>query len=66
MGDIIVTDTMVEDLLHRNKVDIKHAEEDIKKFNERIKKREERIEYLLKTRTGLLEALEKIKRDEKK
>jgi hypothetical protein len=63
---IIVTPEMVEDLLHRNKVDIDYAEKEIERFNERIRTRKELIKRLLVDRAGLFEALKKVKQEWKK
>jgi hypothetical protein len=57
---------MVEDLLHRNKVDIDYAEKEIERFNERIRTRKELIKRLLVDRAGLFEALKKVKQEWKK
>lgn len=60
---VIVTPDMVEDLLHRNQVDIDHAEKEIERFNERIETRKELIKRLLIDRAGLFVALKKVKRE---
>ena len=59
----IVTIGMIEDLLHRNKVDIERKTKEIKEFNKRIKSREDSIEELEKVRVGLLKELEKVKQE---
>jgi hypothetical protein len=63
MSDIIITPEMVEDLLHRNKVDIDYAKKDIKRFYEFIKMRKEFIKRLLIDRDSLFEALKKVKQE---
>lgn len=55
---IVVTPVMIEDLLHRNDVDIKHAEKKIERMHKDIEEQEELVKQLLKVRVGLFEALE--------
>ena len=64
MSNIIVTTSMVEDLLHRNKVDIEYLKKEIERFNERVKHREDWIEQLEKARIDLLKVLEEVKQNE--
>ena len=63
MDNIIVTPEMVEDLLHRNKVDIEFKKKEIKEFNKRIENLDERIKKLSKDRAGLLKVLEEVKEE---
>jgi hypothetical protein len=63
MSDIIITPEMVEDLLHRNKVDIDYAKKDIERFYEFIKMRKEFIKRLLIDRDSLFETLKKVKQN---
>lgn len=64
MSDIIVTTSMAEDLLHRNKVNIKLLKEEIERLNERIKDRKGRIKQLEKAHVNLLKVLEEAKQNE--
>jgi len=66
MEDDIITDTMVEDLLHRNKVTKNQLLKEINRCRDKIKKHNNYIEKLDEEREGLLEALEKVKRDMKR
>jgi len=59
----IVTPEMVEDLLHRNRVDIDYAKKEIDRFYEFIKMRKEFIKRLLADRARLFEALKKVKQE---
>ena len=63
MSGIIITPEMVEDLLHRNKVDIDYAKKDIERFYEFIKMRKEFIKRLLIDRDSLFKALKEVKQN---
>ena len=63
MSDIVVTVSMVEDLLHRNEVDIDHKRKEIERFKNNIRMRENRIQQLSEDRVYLLEKLEEVKQN---